>query len=150
MKKRVMVMPMQEARTILSKLPVESDGQTQKVLVNNLADFLKDEKIKMKLLKISDSEFWLEGPYRFLTAGFFVDKVAHEITYDVFSPKYHLHLKEERLRGVKKLECIEDEKTRRICEKSIEDLMRVLECVKIWAQKNGFCVKRASEPNNCL
>jgi hypothetical protein len=136
-----MVMPMQEARIILSKLPVESDGQTQKVLVNNLADFLKDEKIRMNLREISDSEFWLEGPYRFLTVGFFVDKVAHEITYNVFSPKYHLHLKEESLRGVKKLEYIVDEKVRRDCEKSIEDLWLVLYCVRIWAQKSGFSIK---------
>jgi hypothetical protein len=136
-----MVMPMQEARTISSELPVESDCQTHKVLLNNLAGFLKDEKINMKLRKISDSEFWLEGPHRFLTASFFVDKVAHEITCDVFSPKYHLHLKDESFRGVKKLELILDEKARRDCEKSIEDLWLVLDCVKMWAQKSGFCVK---------
>ena len=131
----------QKIRALLSKSPVENDDKIGKALARNLADFLKDEKIRMNLREISDSEFWLEGPYRFLTAGFFVDKVAHEITYDVFSPKYHLHLKEENLRGVKKLEYIVYEKARRDCERSIEDLWLVLDCVKIWAQKSGFSIK---------
>jgi hypothetical protein len=117
------------------------DSWMEKALVKNLIDFLKDEKIKMKMREISNSEFWLEGPYGFLTARFFVDKVALEISYDVFSPKYDLHLKEESLRDVKKLESIVEEKGKWDYAKSIEDLWLVLDCVKIWAQKNGFCVK---------
>jgi len=34
-------------------------------LASKLLDFLREEKIKMKVRMISDSEFWLEGPYGF-------------------------------------------------------------------------------------
>ena len=57
-------------------------------LVKNLMDLMKDEKIDMKLREISDFEFWIEEPYGFLSARFFMDVGAREISYDVFSPKY--------------------------------------------------------------
>jgi hypothetical protein len=140
-------MKMRKAPNISYKVPVKNECQAQKVLVDSLTVFLRDEKTKMKILKISDSEFWLEGPYRFLTARFFMDKVVREINYDIFSPKYHLHLEEERLRGVRKLGYITDEKVRRDCEKSIEDLLLVLDRVRDWAQRSGFCVKDAYVKN---
>ena len=110
-------------------------------LVKKLLNFMKDEKINMKLREISDSEFWLEEPYGFLSARFFIDVVAREISYDVFSPKYDLHLKEENLRDVEKLERIIEEKGKWDYEKSIEELWLILDCAKLWAQNNGFSVK---------
>jgi hypothetical protein len=107
----------------------------------NLLDFMKDEKINMKLREISASEFWLEGPYSFLTTRFFVNIAAHEISYDIFSPKYDLHLKEESLRDVEKLERIMEEKREWNYEKSIEELRLILDCAKLWAQNNGFSIK---------
>jgi hypothetical protein len=64
-------------------------------LVSNLLNFSREERIKMELRKTSDSEFWLESPDGFMAVRFFVDEGAHEILYDVFSPKYDVHLKEE-------------------------------------------------------
>lgn len=113
----------------------------EKDLLENLSNFLKDEKIKMKLQTVSRSEFWLEGPYGFLTARFSVNDAAHEIAYDVFSPKYDMHLKEETLRDVEKLDAIVEEKGEWDYEKSIEDLWLVLDCVRLWARENRFNVK---------
>ena len=110
-------------------------------LVKNLLDFMKDEKINMKLREISDSEFWLEGPYGFLTARFFIDVVAREISYDIFSPKYDLHLKEESLRDIEKLERIIEEKGKWDYEKPIEELWLIMDHAKLWAQNNGFSIK---------
>jgi len=110
-------------------------------LVKKLLNFMKDEKINMKLREISDFEFWLDEPYGFLSARFFIDVVAREISYDVFSPKYDLHLKEENLRDVEQLERIIEEKGKWDYEKSIEELWLILDCAKLWAQNNGFSVK---------
>jgi hypothetical protein len=102
---------------------------------------MRDEKINVKLREISDSEFWLEGPYGFLTARFFVDIAASEISYDIFSPKYDLHLKEESLRDVEKLERIMEDKGEWDYEKPTEELRLILDCARLWAQNNGFSIK---------
>lgn len=113
-------------------------------LTSKLLNFLREEKIKMKLRIISDSEFWLEGPYGFLTAKFCVDKGNHQLLYDLFSPKYDVHLKEEALRDVEKLDMIMEERGKWDYEKSIEGLWLVLDCVKLWARENRFSVKEKS------
>jgi hypothetical protein len=110
-------------------------------LVSKLLDFVREEKINMKLRTVSDSEFWLEGPYGFLTAKFCMDKGNHELSYDLFSPKYDVHLKEADLRDVEKLDSIVAEKGKWNYEKSVEDLWLILDCVKLWAQTNRFNIK---------
>jgi hypothetical protein len=110
-------------------------------LNSKLSTFMREEKIKMKLRTVSDSEFWLEGPYDFLTAKFHVDEENREIAYDIFSPKYDVHLKESDLRDVEKLDLIVAERGKWNYEKSIEDLWLTLDCIKLWAQTNRFSVK---------
>ena len=109
--------------------------------VKDLIDWIRTEKFNMNLREISDCEFWLEGPYGFLTARFFVDIDVREISYDIFSPKYDLHLKEESLRDVEKLERIIEEKGKWDYEKPVEELWLILDHVNLWAQNNGFSVK---------
>jgi len=113
----------------------------EKKFVKDLLDWIRNEKINMKLREISDFEFWLEGPYGFLTARFFVDIAVREISYDIFSPKYDLHLKEESLRDVEKLERIIEEKGKWDYEKPVDELWLILDHVNLWAQNNGFSVK---------
>jgi hypothetical protein len=110
-------------------------------LISHIQDFLREEKINMKLQVISDSEFWLEGPYGFLTAKFRVDEENHQVLYDVFSPKYDVHPKEETLRDIEKLDMTVEEKGKWDYEKAIEDLWLVLDCVKLWAQEKRLSVK---------
>ena len=110
-------------------------------LVSNLLNFLREERIKMELRKTSDSEFWLESPDGFMTVRFFVDEGAHEIVYDVFSPKYDVYLKEETLRDVERLDLIAEETGKWEYEKSIEDFWWILDCIKMWARKKKFDVK---------
>ncbi len=112
-------------------------------LVSNLLTFMESEKIKMKLQKASDSDFWLESQDGFMTIKFVMDEDKHEIFYDVFSPKYDVHLREETLRDAEKLDFIAEEARRWEYEKSIEDFLLILDFVKLWAQKNGFGTKEA-------
>jgi len=110
-------------------------------LVSTVSNFLENEKIKMRLKKTSDLEFWLESQEGFLVAKLIANHENSEILYDVFSPMYDIHLKEETLRDVERLDFIAEEARKWEFEKSIEDLWLVLDCVKIWARKNGFGVK---------
>lgn len=111
-------------------------------LASKLRDFLEKEKIAMKFQKTSDSEFWLESQDGFIVVKFVVNQDAGEILYDVFSPKYDVHLKEETLTDVERLDFIAEETGKWEYEKSIEDFWLVLDCTKIWARKNGFGIKR--------
>jgi hypothetical protein len=113
-------------------------------LVSNLLTFMKGEKIKMKLQKISDSDFWLESQDGFMTIKFVMDMDKHEILYDVFSPKYDVHLKEETLRDAERLDFIAEEARKWKYEKSIENFWLILDCVKLWAQKNEFYIKETN------
>jgi hypothetical protein len=113
-------------------------------LNSELLNFLEEEKIKMKLRTMSDSEFWLEGPYGFLTAKFRVENGTHQVSYDLFSPKYDVHLREEALVDVEKLDMIVEERGKWDYEKSIEGLWLVLDRVKLWAHENGFSVREKS------
>ena len=113
----------------------------EKNFVKELLNWVQNEKLNMNLRRASDYEFWLEEPYGFLTARFFVNIAAREISYDIFSPKYDLHLKEESLRDVEKLERIIEEKGKWDYEKPIEELWLILDHVNLWAQNNGFSIK---------
>ncbi len=110
-------------------------------LVSTLLSFLRKEKIKMKLRKISDSEFWLESQNGFMSIKFVVDGDASEILYDVFSPEYDVHLKEENLRDVEKLDFIAEETGKWEYEKPIENFWLILDRIKLWARKTGFNLK---------
>jgi hypothetical protein len=110
-------------------------------LVSSLLRFLRKEKLDMTLREISDSEFWLESSDGFLTARFFVNQDTRSILYDIFSPRYDLHLKEETLKDAEKLDSIIEEKGEWEYEKPIEYLWLLLDAAKLWAQKNGFRIK---------
>ena len=55
-----------------------------------------------------------------------------------------MHLKEEGLRDVERLDMIVEERRKWDYEKSIEDLWLVLDCVRLWAQENRFSVEEKS------
>jgi hypothetical protein len=114
-----------------------------KSLISNVVDFLEKEKIKIKLQKTSDVEFWLESQDGFLATRFIINQETRNILYDIFSPKSDVHLREESLRDVERLDLIAEETRKWEYENSIEDLWLVLDCVRIWARKNGFTVKEA-------
>ncbi len=109
--------------------------------VSSLLDFLKREKTDMIVKKVSDSEFWLESSDGFLAARFLVDQSSRSILYDIFSPKYDVHLREETLRDVERLDAIVEEKGEWDYEKPIEHLWLILDEAKIWAHKNEFHIK---------
>ncbi len=76
-----------------------------------------------------------------MTVKFLIEEGTNEILYDVFSPKYDVHLKEENFRDVERLDTIAEETGKWKYEKPIEDFWLILERTRLWAKKNGFRVK---------
>ncbi len=115
-----------------------TNGQVENNLVSDLLDFIKKEKIKIKLSKVSDMEFWLDSPDKSITVKFLIDSNAREILYDVYSVEHEVHLKEETIKDVEKLESIAEEDRKWKVAETIEDIWLILDEVEIWARKNKF------------
>lgn len=96
-----------------------------------------------RVCKIDDSQLWLETFDRFISVRLMVRYRTWEMLYDVFSPKYDVHLNEETIEDVERLDSLAEAKGKWYYEKSIEDLWFVLDWIKLWAGKNGFTLKEA-------
>lgn len=62
-----------------------------------------------------------------LVARFLVDAAAEEISYDVFLTEQDVHLKEETLHGVEKLDFVAEEHKKWKFAEAAEDLWMVLD-----------------------
>jgi len=110
-------------------------------LISELLKFLKKEEIEIKLRKISDFEFWLESPDKSITANFVINNNTREILYDIFSVEHDVHLKEEKIRDVEKIDFIAEEHKKWKLVETVEDFWLILDENKLWAQKNQYQVK---------
>ena len=110
-------------------------------LFSNVMEFLKNEKIEIIKRKISESEFLLESPDSLITVKFVMNNINHEILYDIYSSKYYIHLKEETLKDVERLESIAEDYGNWNFAKTIEDIWLILDEIKYWAYSNEFGVK---------
>ena len=107
-------------------------------LIPTLRDFMKKEKIDMSISEDNSSEFWLDTLKGSITVRFKVNAPKHEILYDVYSPEYSVHLKEETIKDVERLEFLAEENGRWKLAEGIEDIWLVLDQIKIWARQNSF------------
>jgi hypothetical protein len=96
---------------------------------------------RVKAYKIGHSEFWLETSDGFISARLVMNADMREILYDVFSPMYDTHLKEETLDDVERLDSIVELAGNWQYEKSIEDLWLALDWIKLWARRNDFDIR---------
>jgi len=107
-------------------------------LIPVIKDFLKKEKIGFSISEDNSSEFWLDDLKSSLTVRFKVNIPEHEILYDVYSPEYSVHLKEETLKDVENLEYLAEENKRWKIAESIENIWLVLDQIQLWARQNNF------------
>ena len=109
-------------------------------LIPTVIDFIRKEKIDMSLSEDNSSEFWLDNISGSITVRFKIDAPKHKILYDVYSPKYSIHLKEETIKDVEKLEFLAEENRRWKIAESIEDIWLVLDQIRFWAINNNYNV----------
>lgn len=107
-------------------------------LISILADFIKNEKIDMEISKDNSSEFWLDDKVGSITVRFKVNTPKHEILYDIYSPEFSVHLKEETIKDVENLEFLAEENRRWKIAQNIEDIWLILDKIKIWTMQNNY------------
>jgi len=107
-------------------------------LIPVVRDFIKKEKIDFSISEDNSSEFWLDDLKSSITVRFKVNSPKHEILYDVYSPEFSVHLKEETIKDVERLEFLAEENRRWRLAESIEDIWLVLDQIKIWGRQNNF------------
>jgi hypothetical protein len=110
-------------------------------LYQDIIDFMKKEKLTLNLSKISDREFWLDGPEKKITVKILVDTKAHEVLYDVYSVIEHIHIKEEKVKDVEQNEFIEEDYRRWKIAELLEEIWLVIDNISLWCQKNKYLLK---------
>ena len=103
-----------------------------------IKDFMRKEKIDFSISEENSSEFWLDDLKSSITVRFKINAPEHQILYDVYSPEYSVHLKEETIKDVENLEFLAEENRRWRVAESIEDIWLVLDQIKLWARQNNF------------
>ncbi len=103
--------------------------------------FLKKEKNRMKLSKISDSEFQLSSPKKSIIIKFLINTISHKIFYDIYLTKYNVHLKEQTLYNFERLCSIIKKQGNQHIPYSIPDIVSIIDYFLLWAQKNNYHIK---------
>ena len=104
-------------------------------------DFIDQEKFQLSLSEDSPSEFWLDYSSGSLTVRFKINNPTHQIFYDIYSPEFTTHLKEETIQDVEKLEYLAEENRRWNIAQKIEEIWLILDEIKLWANKNNYHVQ---------
>ena len=107
-------------------------------LIPVVTDFMRKEKIDFSISENNSSEFWLDDKSGTITVRFKVNVPKHEILYDVYSPEFSIHLKEETLKDAERLEFLAEEYRRWKIAEIIEDIWLILDQIKLWAENNNF------------
>ena len=101
---------------------------------------MRKEKISFSISEDNSSEFWLDDLNNSITVRFMINTNKHQILYDVYSPEYSAHLKEETIKDVERLEFLTEEYRRWTIAESIENIWLIIDKIKLWAWQNNFNV----------
>ncbi len=107
-------------------------------LIKIIKDFIKKEKINFSVSEYNSSEFWLDDINNTITIKFKLNAPKHELIYDVYSPEYSVHLKEETLKDVERLEFLAEENRKWKIAENIENTWLILDQIRIWAKQNNY------------
>ena len=107
-------------------------------LIGLIKDFMKKEKINFSVSEDNPSEFWLDDSNGSITIRFKLNAPKHEILYDVYSPEFSVHLKEETLKDVENLEFLAEENRKWKIAEIIEDIWLIIDQIRLWAFQNNY------------
>ena len=107
-------------------------------LISLIKDFMKKEKINFSVSEDNPSEFWLDDSNGSITIRFKLNAPKHEILYDVYSPEFSVHLKEETLKDVENLEFLAEENRKWKIAEIIEDIWLIIDQIRLWAFQNNY------------
>ena len=107
-------------------------------LISIVKDFMSKEKIDMSISEDKSSEFWLDDKSGNITVRFKINTPKHEVLYDIYSPEFSVHLKEETLKDTERLEFLAEENRKWKIAEIIEDIWLILDQIKLWAMQNNY------------
>jgi len=107
-------------------------------LISLIKDFMKKEKINFSVSEDNSSEFWLDDSNGSITIRFKLDALKNEILYDVYSPEFSVHLKEETLKDAENLEFLAEENRKWKIAEIIEDIWLIIDQIRLWAFQNNY------------
>ena len=109
-------------------------------LISTIRDFINNEKMDLSISEDNNSEFWIDNLNGSITVRFNINVPDHKILYDVYSPEFSVHLKEETIKDVEDLEFLAEENRRWRIAETIEDIWLILDQTRIWAEINNFSI----------
>ena len=110
-------------------------------LISDIENFIEKEKINLSVSKDMTTDFWLDDKDQSVTMRIKINSIDNEILYDVYSPKFLIHLQENTIKDVEKNEYIAEEKREWKMGEIIENMWLILDEIKLWAMKHNFIVK---------
>lgn len=110
-------------------------------LYQEIINFKNQENLSVNLSKVSNEEFWIDGPEKKIAVKILFHPQTHEILYDVYSVIDQMHLKERKVKDVVQNEFIEEEHRRWKTAEVLEEIWLILDAVKLWCKKNKYTLK---------
>ena len=109
-------------------------------LLSDLKRNMKQEKIRMKLIKNTDNEFEFCSQDKSIKILFLINSTAHIIKYDIYFKRYDSHIDANTLFNFKKLTILLDTFGLLTYPEPLPDIMFILDEAIHWAQKNKFSI----------
>jgi hypothetical protein len=100
----------------------------------SVLDFLEEHVLNdsnFRVYEVGNSQLWLETMDGFISVRLIVCYQTQEILYDIFSPKYDVHLKEATVEDVERLDSVAEVAGKWEYEKSIEDSWFLIDWIKL-------------------
>ena len=101
---------------------------------------MKQEKIRMKLIKNTDNEFEFCSQDKSIKILFLINSTAHIIKYDIYFKRYDSHIDANTLFNFKKLTILLDTFGLLTYPEPLPDIMFILDEAIHWAQQNKFSI----------
>jgi hypothetical protein len=131
-----------------------SHATVEKTSPKSLLAFLEEERIRhgskapnFIVSKIDDSQLWLESIDGFIFMKLLIHYETQEMLYDVCarstSPKCDMHLTEEIINDLGKLDLVVGAIGKWQHEESIDDLWFIFHWIRIWTKRKRLRMKRA-------
>ena len=131
-----------------------SHPNAEKTNPKSLLSFLEEERIRhgskapsFIVSKIDDSQLWLETTDGFILMKLIIHYETREVLYDICArsatPICDMHLTEETMDNLKKLDLVVGAIGKWQHQKSIDDLWFIFHWIKVWTKRNRLLMEKA-------
>lgn len=117
------------------------DYNIENDFLSDLLTYIDKEKIKIKLSKKSDSELTFESPDKSIKIIFMIDKINHNILYDIYLSNYQKHFWEKTITNFEKMYTLARKHGKWHLPEYLPDTWMILDEVHNWTKKTSYAIK---------